>query len=470
MEGLDLFNVFNEEESEESDDEEIDQQPIPLPSSSAASSSNGGAEASKDTDTAGATDGESGAEKGTSEEPPPDSKRAREDAGGPDLVLPQVVSISGGSDTLVKGGAGTQSKNCIHECAFAPGVEGQALEEAVASLRAYELPEKLEKEYKFSLDPFQRQSIACIERNESVLVSAHTSAGKTAIAEYAIAKSLNHKQRVVYTSPIKALSNQKYRDLEAEFGDVGLITGDVTINPNASCLVMTTEILRSMLYRGSEILREVAWVVYDEIHYMRDKERGVVWEETIIMLPHDVHFVFLSATIPNAKQFAAWISSVHNQPCHVVYTEYRPTPLQHYMFPAGSEGLHLVVDEHGKFKEKNFQRAVSKLATNTLEGQVQDILAQKKQRRLQKQTVGSDLQRIVKMIMDKNYDPVIVFSFSKRDCETYANQLKRLDLTTAEEKKFVEEIFTNAIDSLSEDDRKLPQVQVCENLSLRLAL
>jgi superfamily II RNA helicase len=105
-------------------------------------------------------------------------------------------------------------------------------------------------------------------------------------------------------SPRQALSNQKYRDLYEEFSDVGLMTGDVTIAPNASCLVMTTEVLRSMLYRGSEIIREVAWVIYDEIHYMRDKDRGVVWEESIIMLPHKVRFVFLSATIPNAPEFA----------------------------------------------------------------------------------------------------------------------------------------------------------------------
>jgi ATP-dependent RNA helicase DOB1 len=106
-------------------------------------------------------------------------------------------------------------------------------------------------------------------------VSAHTSAGKTVVAEFAIATSLRGKQRVIYTSPIKALSNQKYRELLEEFGDVGLMTGDVTINPSASCLVMTTEILRSMLYRGSEVMREVAWVIFDEIHYMRDA--GKFW-------------------------------------------------------------------------------------------------------------------------------------------------------------------------------------------------
>ena len=123
------------------------------------------------------------------------------------------------------------------------------------------------------------------ERNESVLVAAHTSAGKTAVAEYAIAKALNANQRVVYTSPLKALSNQKYRELTEEFKDVGLMTGDVTLNPNAPCIVMTTEILRSMIYKGSELLREVAWVVFDEVHYMKDRERGVVWEEVIIFMP-----------------------------------------------------------------------------------------------------------------------------------------------------------------------------------------
>lgn len=89
-------------------------------------------------------------------------------------------------------------------------------------------------------------------------------------------------------------------------------------------------------------MREIGWVIFDEIHYMRDKERGVVWEETLILLPDNVHYVFLSATIPNARQFAEWIASLHNQPCHVVYTDYRPTPLQHYIFPAGGDGIHLV--------------------------------------------------------------------------------------------------------------------------------
>ncbi|KAI9008179.1 rRNA-processing arch domain-containing protein [Gaertneriomyces semiglobifer] len=307
--------------------------------------------------------------------------------------------------------------------------------------------------YPFTLDPFQRTAIHSIQRNESVLVAAHTSAGKTVVAEYAIAQSLRDKQRVIYTSPIKALSNQKYRELLQEFGDVGLMTGDVTINPQAGCLVMTTEILRSMLYRGSEIIREVAWIIFDEVHYMRDKSRGVVWEETIILLPDKVHHVFLSATIPNAMQFAEWICKIHGQPCHVVYTDFRPTPLQHYLFPAGGDGIHLAVDEKGQFREDNFQRAIGALG-NKEDGKKEG--RRKADRKLQ--AGGTDLYKIIKMIMQKQYHPVIVFSFSKRECEGNALVLSKLDFTSDEEKSMVDAVYKNAIASLSEDDRSLPQI------------
>ncbi|KAJ2994608.1 ATP-dependent RNA helicase mtr4 [Globomyces sp. JEL0801] len=295
--------------------------------------------------------------------------------------------------------------------------------------------------YPFTLDPFQRMAVHAIERNESVLVSAHTSAGKTVVAEYAIATALKLKQRVIYTSPIKALSNQKYRDLLAEFGDVGLMTGDVSINPEATCLVMTTEILRSMLYRGSEVMREVSWVVFDEIHYMRDKVRGVVWEETLILLPDKVRFVFLSATIPNAMQFAEWICKIKHQPCHVVFTNYRPTPLQHYLFPQHGDGIHLVVDEKSNFREDNFQKAVGSLTDSNEDG-----------------VKGTEV--IVKWPKErKNYHPVIVFSFSKKECENNALLLSKLDFNTDDEKELVKSIYTNAIQSLSEDDRTLPQIE-----------
>ncbi|KOO29466.1 putative mtr4-involved in nucleocytoplasmic transport of mRNA [Chrysochromulina tobinii] len=271
------------------------------------------------------------------------------------------------------------------------------------------------REYKFELDPFQKAAVACIERDESVLVSAHTSAGKTVCAEYAIATSLRAAQRVLYTSPIKALSNQKYRELKEAFGDVGLMTGDVTIDVDASCLVMTTEILRSMLYRGSEVMREVKWVVFDEVHYMRDKERGVVWEEVMILLPHSVRYVMLSATVPNALEFAAWIAQLHSQPCHVVYTGYRPTPLMHYIFPQGGEGLYLT---------------------------------------------PSDCYKLVQLLVSRGLEPVIIFAFGKAKCEALAGQMMigKLELNSAEETSMVETIFQNAIDTLTEEDQGLPQV------------
>uniref|UniRef100_A0A674GF20 RNA helicase n=1 Tax=Taeniopygia guttata TaxID=59729 RepID=A0A674GF20_TAEGU len=335
-------------------------------------------------------------------------------------------------------------EGCTHEVALPANEEFTGLKPRTG---------KAAKEYPFILDAFQREAILCVDNNQSVLVSAHTSAGKTVCAEYAIALALREKQRVIFTSPIKALSNQKYREMYEEFQDVGLMTGDVTINPRASCLVMTTEILRSMLYRGSEVMREVAWVIFDEIHYMRDTERGVVWEETIILLPDNVHYVFLSATIPNARQFAEWICHLHKQPCHVVYTDYRPTPLQHYIFPAGGDGLHLVVDENGDFREDNFNTAMQVLRDA-------GDLAKGNQKGRKGGTKGpSNVFKIVKMIMERNFQPVIIFSFSKKDCEAYALQMTKLDFNTDEEKKMVEEVFNNAIDCLSDEDKKLPQVE-----------
>ncbi|KAK5810211.1 rRNA-processing arch domain-containing protein [Linnemannia elongata] len=321
------------------------------------------------------------------------------------------------------------------------------------------------RSYPFTLDPFQKLSTYSIERGESVLVSAHTSAGKTVVAEFAIATALRDKQRVIYTSPIKALSNQKYRELLEEFGDVGLMTGDVTINPSASCLVMTTEILRSMLYRGSEVMREVAWVVFDEIHYMRDTERGVVWEETIILLPPKCHYVFLSATIPNAMEFAEWICRNKEQPCHVVYTDFRPTPLQHYLFPQGGEGIHLVVDEKGQFREDNFQKALGALTdahgpqADDMKGRGGKKDAKKGGKKGASKDGPTDIYKIIKMILVKNYHPVIVFSFSKRECETLAMQMSKLDFNDDKESDMVNQVFNNAISSLSEDDRTLPQIE-----------
>eukprot|EP00854_Cymbomonas_tetramitiformis_P010413 gene10413-12314_t len=349
---------------------------------------------------------------------------------------------------------GEPVKTCVHEVALPAGTDAASFTPVTAQWPPIGLSEPA-KEYAFKLDPFQATAANCLERRESVLVAAHTSAGKTVVAEYAIAMSIRDKQRVIYTSPLKALSNQKYRELNEEFGDVGLMTGDVTINPNASCLVMTTEVMRSMLYRGSEVMREVAWVIYDEIHYLRDPERGVVWEESIIMSPVGTRFAFLSATIPNALEFAQWIAQLHKKPCHVVYTDYRPTPLEHYIFPTGGDGIHLVVDKKGVFRDKNFQRAVAVVsasgkaaaATKAKKDAIADK-GDKGEKGAKGEEGNADIYKLVKMVVESNWHPCIVFSFSK----------KELDLNNDDEKKLVETVYHSALDILTEDDKKLPQV------------
>ena len=395
----------------------------------------------------------------------PSPKRQRREVEAEPLVTDtfeteqsREVAASAGLQASKEGNAVVLSHQVRHQVALPPDYDYVPISE-------HKAPETPARTWPFTLDPFQQVSIASIERGESVLVSAHTSAGKTVVAEYAIAQSLKNNQRVIYTSPIKALSNQKYREFSAEFGgDVGLMTGDVTINPTATCLVMTTEILRSMLYRGSEIMREVAWVVFDEIHYLRDKARGVVWEETIILLPDKVRYVFLSATIPNAMQFAEWITKTHGQPVHVVYTDFRPTPLQHYFFPAGADGIHLVVDEKGVFREDNFNKAMTTIADKQGDDPA-DAMAKRKGRGKDKRlnkggTKGpSDIYKIVKMIMMKNYNPVIVFSFSKNMCESYALQMSNLTFNESSEKDMVQKVFDSALEMLTDEDKQLPQIQ-----------
>lgn len=167
-----------------------------------------------------------------------------------------------------------------------------ALEDTIDLAEYDKIEEKL-IQFPFELDVFQKRSIIRLERHENVLVCAHTSSGKTVIAEYAIAMGIKHSKRVFYTSPIKALSNQKYREFKAKFKDIGILTGDVSINGDAQCLIMTTEILQSSLYKNSNLLNHVEWVVFDEVHYINDNERGHVWEEILILLPPQVMIILI---------------------------------------------------------------------------------------------------------------------------------------------------------------------------------
>lgn len=386
---------------------------------------------------------------------------------------PDILDLPEKSQTIK---IDTSGDNVIHFAALPGGA---------TSIEPVAFPENPVLEYDFELDEFQREAIAVVHNKESVLVSAHTSAGKTAIAYYAIKMALNSQSRVVYTSPIKALSNQKYRELKEKFDDVGLITGDVTTNPSASILVMTTEILRMMLYKGSELIRELSWVIYDEIHYMRDIERGVVWEESIILLPHQVRFVFLSATIPNAREFSEWIAHIHQQTCHVVYTEYRPVPLKYYLEPPGGEPI-LVKEGDGKIKEGQFQTAFDLSSIHSDGDQVVEptnrvisgITINKrsnpndqkpKRKNLNKEFMSKCTADAVLKLVSLEYVPMIVFAFGRKEVDKLPSLygLKDAVLVTEEESQNINSLIDASIEKLTESDRSLPQISTLRSFLTR---
>src|SRR6476469_4533243 len=214
-----------------------------------------------------------------------------------------------------------------------PAQRYSAARKAEADRVAHPQLEAFASLHEFPLDEFQVQACRAVESGQGVLVAAPTGAGKTVVGEFAIHLALVSGRKAFYTTPIKALSNQKYAELVAVYGadKVGLLTGDTTINGEADVVVMTTEVLRNMLYAGSSTLAGLGFVVMDEVHYLADRFRGAVWEEVIIHLPDDVRLVSLSATVSNAEEFGAWLDTVRGD-TEVIVSEHRPVPLwQHVM-------------------------------------------------------------------------------------------------------------------------------------------
>ncbi len=261
----------------------------------------------------------------------------------------------------------------------------------------------------FELDQFQIDAVTAISQNKSVVVSAATGTGKTLIADYAIDMYLKKGQKIIYTAPIKALSNQKYRQFKEEFGEdrVGLITGDIVINPKGDVLIMTVEIYRNMLMVSDPMIPEIACVVFDEIHFINDRDRGIIWEESIIFSPNSIRFVCLSATIPNVVEFASWIRKIKEHSVEVVEYHNRPVPLTH-MFYEKFTGL-LSFEDFRK-KEKEFHSSTQKGVS-------------KKEYYKDKKTLNYiDLSQF---LYKTKKTPTLCFIFSRAKTESFALELSR---------------------------------------------
>ncbi|MFL0791856.1 MAG: DEAD/DEAH box helicase, partial [Prochlorococcus sp.] len=284
--------------------------------------------------------------------------------------------------------------------------------------------------FPFPLDDFQLEAIEALTQGHSVVVSAPTGSGKTLVGEYAIYRAMAHGRKVFYTTPLKALSNQKLRDFRAQFGpeNVGLMTGDLSVNREASIVVMTTEIFRNMLYaeadQHDDPLLDVEAVVLDECHYMNDSQRGTVWEESIIHCPPCVQLVALSATVENAGQLTDWIERVHG-PTSLVVSDHRPVPLQ-FSF-CSAKGLHPLLNEQGTGLHPNCKvwRAPK---------------GHKRKGRSPKppQPEPPPISFVVAQMGDRQMLPAIYFIFSRRGCDKAVRDLGVQCLVSDEERQRIQ--------------------------------
>ena len=257
-------------------------------------------------------------------------------------------------------------------------------------------------------DRFQQEAIEHINNGHSVIVSAPTGAGKTAIAEHIINECIQRNVGVIYTAPIKALSNQKFRDFQVNFKDkIGILTGDVSINPEAPVLIMTTEIFRNKILDEPGSLQRYSWVIYDEIHYIDNEERGTVWEESLIFLPPHMKLLALSATIPNIKKFAQWLESVHKKPVQVVLEEKRPVPL-HFFFHCQNE----ILDKFEQLKKMHYGRP-------------------------------NKLHALINYIRQNEGLPCIYFVFGRRRAEDLAFELYGYNFLNDQEKAQIAELYNS---------------------------
>ncbi|QDU66985.1 DEAD/DEAH box helicase [Engelhardtia mirabilis] len=278
----------------------------------------------------------------------------------------------------------------------------------------------------FRLSRFQLQAVEAIRAGANVLVSAPTGAGKTLVAEYAIEDAVARGKRCIYTAPIKALSNQKYRDFRDDPKiDVGLMTGDVTIHPHAQVLIMTTEILRNSIFENPAALDDVEFVIFDEVHFMDDIERGTVWEESLIFAPRAIRFVCLSATIENLDELGAWMRQLRDHELEVIRSEKRPVPLRHrfYLPDLGMFDGHKLdwAKRQARAPERG-KRGKDKRGGRGGRGDWEQRRDENRRRE------AASFSTLLDEIQEKQLLPAMVFCFSRKDCErlALANQKRHL--------------------------------------------
>ncbi len=317
----------------------------------------------------------------------------------------------------------------------------------------------------FRLDGFQREAITHLLEGRDVLVAAPTGAGKTVVGEFACAHALEGDGTTFYTTPIKALSNQKYRDLCAVHGEdrVGLLTGDRSVNGRAPIVVMTTEILRNMIYEADSVLDRLRYVVLDEVHYLADRERGAVWEEVIIQLPRHVRVAALSATVSNAEDFGAWLALVRGE-CALVLEERRPVPLRHHYY---------VNDRiHDTFRtSRSASTADQREAASQARGGVPNpevlMLEQRSRRKVvdrrgRRTRDGARLrwpsrEEVAAELARRAWLPAIVFVFSRQGCDDAVAQLRQagVRLTSDEERARIAEVLDGRLWELPVEDLEM---------------
>jgi len=309
------------------------------------------------------------------------------------------------------------------------------------------------------LDPFQEHSARAVEEGRGVLVAAPTGAGKTMVAEFAIFLAMSKPSvKVFYTTPMKALSNQKYTELVDTYGhsEVGLLTGDSSINPHARVVIMTTEVLRNMLYADSDLLENLGYVVMDEVHYLADRFRGAVWEEVIIHLPPDVQLISLSATVSNAEEFGDWLQTVRGD-TEVVVSEIRPVPLYQHML-VGERLIPLFRDTPPGSRPQVNPEVVR--LVHTLQKTLAPVRPSTRGARRHRGggfsggPKGQSKSQIIRLLEREELLPAIFFIFSRAGCNKAVAQAMARDvrLTTHEEAAEILEFIEERCQLLSDED------------------